>query len=142
MSLALSKYGGVTINETTSTTTPRPCVYELQSEWMTIMSKEVNKHFIGNCVPIAVSKCQILVHDETWCENWWLSGLWNNGSATLESITQQFNNVASSVTNHMRIVGWDWKAKDDSFNKPTAEDLRVGTGTPERTGLCMRLNNE
>jgi len=48
MSLALSEYSGVTIyGRQTITTAPRPCVYELQSEWMAIMSKEVNKHFIG-----------------------------------------------------------------------------------------------
>ncbi|KAK0624171.1 hypothetical protein B0T14DRAFT_565464 [Immersiella caudata] len=118
MTLAASRYGEVFLNGNTA---PQPCVYHLQNEWMNPLASKIDQVFSGGCEP-------------------WLDSLWNDGRATFESITQQVNNVASAVTNHMRLVGLAWDAIDDASQPAREQDRAFVTGMTEETFLCVQFN--
>ena len=141
MTLAASKYGEEILNGTTGkATAPRPCVVKLQNEWMNVLSTEFDKVFTGGCRPVATNKAVILPHTTMFCPNWWISSLWNNGSATFDSIKRQTDNVASAVTNHIRTTGLVWGAIDEQGRRPNSSDLAFVTGTTERTDLCIQFD--
>ncbi|KAK0648281.1 hypothetical protein B0T16DRAFT_455765 [Cercophora newfieldiana] len=140
MGLAVEKYGDVLLNGTTQTRAPRPCVYELQNEWMNPIGREAKQVFTGECIPVATNKGAILPYTEMYCPNWWLDTIWKNGSSTFDTISQQFDNVATAVTNHMRTVGLTWRAADNVTHPSTDADLAFVTGTTERTDLCIQFD--
>ncbi|KAK4450539.1 hypothetical protein QBC34DRAFT_349295 [Podospora aff. communis PSN243] len=142
MSLAASKHGTTTLNSpgNIQSTAPRACIYHLQNEWMNPLAAEIDKIFTGGCEPVITTKSSINPHADMFCPNWWLDSLWNDGRATFETIAQQFDNVASAVTNHMRSVGLAWDAVD-GVPQPAAQGGRAFVlGTTEETFLCIRVD--
>jgi hypothetical protein len=112
----------------------------MQNEWMHALSKEVKTVFIGECRPVMASKAGFLVHTPMYCPNWWLDSLWQNGSTTFDIINQQFENVASAVTNHIRTVGLVYQANESFGAILTDADLAFVTGTTEQNSLCIQFD--
>lgn len=140
MDALIPKHGSVAVNGSSRPRAPSPCVYHMDNRWMYVMAKELNSSLTGTCTSIGYSKAVSLPHAASYCENWWLSSLWNNGSTTYENVTGIFDNVASSVTNYMRAAGLRWDAPDRMDVTPSPADLAFVGGTAEKTDLCIQFD--
>jgi hypothetical protein len=140
MDSLIPQHGSISVNGSAHSPAPLPCVYQIPNTWMYIMTQELNTTMAGECTATAFSKSGFLTHFPSYCENWWLSSLWNNGSATFENVTGIFDNVAAGVTNYMRAVGLRWDAADSDSSRPTRADLALVGGTAEQTDLCIQFD--
>ena len=132
MDKLIPKYGEIAVKGYSKPTVPKPCVYKLRNDWMYLMSKELNSTLVGTCRALGYSMAEFLTIWPSYCENWWLSSLWNNGSTTFE--TGIIDNGASGVTNYMRTVGLSYDF-NDTLSVIQADRAFV-SGTAE-TKLCI-----
>lgn len=96
---------------------PEECVYKAPNLWVGALGAQINKLFTGFC------SWNLRQGPSLSCrEMWWLSTLHNNWNATLETVTQHFDDIAKAVTNRMRDL----------------DGSRI-QGDVLRTSICIRI---
>jgi hypothetical protein len=71
------------------------------------------------------------MQDSCGADLWWLEGgLWNSGNATLDTVQNTFTSVVESITNAMRIMGYD----------PRTNSSGLVNGTVWKTTTCLAIS--
>lgn len=98
-------------------TAPEECLYKLDGNYGWYM-----KDFMGST--LFRGTCYIVNPSITdaWCEDWWLSPLYNSLNATFETISDAMDQFAEVVTNKMRTSGstnYDMFQRDEALGVVT-----------------------
>jgi hypothetical protein len=127
--------------QNTTSMVPRQCLYKYEFSWLFGLAKAVSDVTYGNCL---YQKGQ---GDSVWCTgldnlhkqerfSWWTAKFYNNNTATLETIREQFDNIADAVTNRVRSIGLT--ADTDIRRLETSQRAYV-TGAVHQTSICTQF---
>lgn len=113
----------IAINGTT-VPVPEACVYGLHDGWAGFLSEYLALELLnGSCTSGS-------------CNKWWLEVFGNNGSASLDSVSETFDRFATILTNVIRKTGT--KNYASFSNNSRVEDLVIGSVL--ETTACMKFN--
>ncbi|KAF6821412.1 hypothetical protein CPLU01_12495 [Colletotrichum plurivorum] len=114
---------------------PSECVRKMEFEAFMAIENFLSTNFAGSCRAIhgTGSKQTSTVLEETrflQCGPWWIQAVHKEGMASLGSISTAFDNVATAVSNRLRVVGENWSR--------TGGASVSGRGT--QTTICVRVD--
>jgi hypothetical protein len=98
-------------------TLPSQCINEIDSYYVIDLHSFLSIILTGDCSMFS-PRCE---------EQWWLGALWNSGNATFDTVQSTFNSIAESITNRMRIQGYD----------PRTNGTALVYGTVIETTTCI-----
>jgi len=138
--LAMSIYGQRELNFTTASNStagrqvPAACVHEIDVAWMNVIGKRIADTFSGNCNVTGRPRGRSAFVPMNCPDAYWLDMIYANDTATFQSITKHFENVAASVTNRMRSIGLNWAAQPGFAN--ASSERAFATGAVETLRVC------
>ncbi|KAF6807899.1 hypothetical protein CMUS01_14010 [Colletotrichum musicola] len=114
---------------------PSDCVRNMEFEAFMAIENFLSTNFAGSCRAIhgTASKQTSTVLEETrflQCGPWWIQAVHKEGMASLGSISTAFDDVATAVSNRLRVVGENWSR--------TGGASVSGRGT--QTTICVRVD--
>ncbi|KAI9776888.1 MAG: hypothetical protein M1839_009336 [Geoglossum umbratile] len=120
-------------------TAPQQCHYKMDEDYLGALIYFLDQALTGDCVSSYNSSNLDLSKNSNpnnrllngvECPNWWLTPLYNSGNASMETISKAMDDLTTSITNRIRITGFD----------STGLNQGLVNGTVYETAVCTRFD--
>ena len=102
-------------------TLPSQCINKIDTGYVSELQTLLANILTGSCTASGFPSCS---------SQWWLRSLWNSGNATFDTVQSSFNSIVQSITNRMRIQGYD----------PRTNSTGLVYGTVNHTTTCIAFS--
>jgi hypothetical protein len=110
---------------------PSQCINKIDIIYVDSVVSFLNSVLTGSCKLLNANSTIGPSTDTSPCAGWWIQGgIFNFGNATLNTVQRTFNSVVESITNKMRVQGYD----------PRTNSTGLVYGTVYQTTTCIAFS--